>query len=87
MSDIQIPKTDSIEELARFWDTHDVTDFQSELEEVPEPIFDRDTVTLRLQPGEAETVRQLAKTKGMPETALIHLWISEKIESARCEQS
>ena len=64
-----------------------MTDFQGELEVMPEPVCDRDTVTLRLQPGEAETVRRLAKTKGVPEAALIHLWISEKIESARCEQS
>jgi CopG antitoxin of type II toxin-antitoxin system len=87
MSDIQIPKTDSIEELARFWDAHDVTDFQGELEEVPEPVFDRDTVTVRLQPNEAKTVQQLAKSKGLSEEKLLHIWISEKIESARCEQS
>ena len=27
-----IPQTDSIEELAKFWDTHDVTDFEDALE-------------------------------------------------------
>ena len=32
----KIPHTDSIAELARFWDTHDLTDFEDELEEVPE---------------------------------------------------
>ena len=31
-----IPETDSIRELAEFWDTHDVTDFNGELEEVNE---------------------------------------------------
>ena len=36
-----LPKTDSIEELARFWDTHDLTEFESELEEVEEPVFER----------------------------------------------
>lgn len=29
-----LPKTDSIQELAQFWDTHDLTDFEDELEEV-----------------------------------------------------
>jgi len=30
---------DSIEKLAEFWDTHDLTDFEDELEEVTEPVF------------------------------------------------
>jgi hypothetical protein len=34
----KIPKTDSIEELARFWDTHDLTDFEDQLEDVSERI-------------------------------------------------
>ncbi len=36
-----IPDTDSIRELAEFWDTHDVTDFEDRLEEVREPVFRR----------------------------------------------
>lgn len=34
-----LPKTDSIQKLAKFWDTHDVADFADLLEEVPEPVF------------------------------------------------
>ena len=37
MSSRKIPQSDSIEELARFWDTHDLTDFEDQLEEVTEP--------------------------------------------------
>ncbi|HEX3130896.1 MAG TPA: CopG family antitoxin, partial [Thermoanaerobaculia bacterium] len=37
----KIPDTDSIEELARFWDTHDATDYNEEFEEVTEPLFER----------------------------------------------
>ena len=39
----KLPKTDSIQELAQFWDTHDLTDFEDELKEVTEPVFLRDT--------------------------------------------
>jgi hypothetical protein len=39
---VRLPKTDSIEDLARFWDTHDLTDFQNQLEVVDEPIFVRE---------------------------------------------
>jgi hypothetical protein len=31
-----IPRTDSIQELAQFWDSHDLTDFAEDLEEVSE---------------------------------------------------
>ena len=35
-----LPQTDSIQELAQFWDTHDVTDFEDELEEVTDSVFE-----------------------------------------------
>ena len=51
MTRTNIPKADSIQELAHFWDRHDVTDFKDELEEVSEPIFERQTsVTIRTIP-------------------------------------
>ena len=40
-------QTDSIQELALFWDTNDVTDLDDELEEVDEPVFERQTVFAR----------------------------------------
>ena len=36
-----VPETDSIKELACFWDTHDLTSFEDQLEEVEEPVFKR----------------------------------------------
>ena len=42
MKKSKLPKTDSIEILARFWATHDLTDFDDKLEEVAEPVFVRD---------------------------------------------
>jgi hypothetical protein len=31
MSTDKLPRTDSIQELARFWDTHDLTEFEDDL--------------------------------------------------------
>jgi hypothetical protein len=42
-----LPQTDSIQELAKFWETHDLTDFENDLEEVAEPIFKRPTKGFR----------------------------------------
>ena len=33
MNHTKIPQPDSIEELTQFWNTHDLTDFEDELEE------------------------------------------------------
>lgn len=41
MKGIELPKTDSIRELAAFWDAHDVTDFEGALEDVAGPVFVR----------------------------------------------
>ena len=40
MGALKLPETESIEELARFWDSQDLTDFEDQLEEVAEPIFE-----------------------------------------------
>ena len=82
MTKSTIPQTDSIEELARFWDTHDLTDFEDELEEVPEPVFERGqgaVLTIPLRPEEADAVKHIAESKGMQQDALVRQWVLEKI--------
>lgn len=79
----QLPQTDSIAELADFWDTHDLTAFEDELEEVVEPVFERDTaVTIHLRPEEATAVKEMAASKGVPDADLIHQWVRERLQTA-----
>lgn len=63
MKQTRIPQTDSIEELAKFWDTHDLTDFEDELEEVTEPLFARHgtTVAIDLPAKEFAALQRLAE--------------------------
>lgn len=80
----KIPSTDSIEELARFWDTHDLTDFEDQLEEVGNPVFERTSgtaVTVHLRPHEAKAVKQVAKTKRVREATLLRRWVIEKLRA------
>ena len=78
----QIPQTDSIKELAEFWDTHDLTDFEDQLEKVIEPVFRQETVVqIHLQPVEVEAVKQVAKSKGIDYTDLIREWILERVNA------
>lgn len=69
-----IPKTDSIQELAHFWDTHDLTNFEDELEEVDEPVFDS-LVSVQLAPEELEVIETLAKSRGISPANLIREWV------------
>ena len=89
MNHTNMPQTDSIQELAHFWDTHDLTDFEDELEEVSAPVFERKTtvtvrleVALRLEPDESEVVQALAKSRGISPANLIREWVIERIEAS-----
>ena len=81
----KIPQIDSIAELARFWDTHDLTEFEEELEEVQETVFDREeqaVVRLRLDPEEAAALHRFAASKGVDDTDLVAEWVREKLQGS-----
>jgi hypothetical protein len=82
----RIPDTDSIEELARFWDTHDATDYDEEFEEVTEPFFERRqsriVITVPLEAQEVEAVEKIAKAKGLDNKTLLREWVLEKLREA-----
>ena len=84
MNKPKIPEMDSIEELARFWDMHDLTDFEDQLEEVPEPVFERkmEPILVPLQPQEVEAVKRIAESEGIEYVALIRGWVLEKIHTS-----
>lgn len=80
----KIPQTDSIEEMARFWDTHDLTEFEDQLEEIGEPVFERKSrtvIAVRLGPQEAEAVKRVAKARGVRQATLLRQWVLEKLQS------
>jgi len=81
MTKRKLPTTDSIQELAKFWDRHDLTDFQDELEEIAEPVFVRATpIKVRLQSSEAKAVQKIAQSKGVSQEELIRQWVLQKLE-------
>ena len=85
MKGLKLPRIDSIEELAQFWDTHDLTEFEEELEEVTEPVFERKpetTIPLHLHPQELEAVKRVAQARGVAEAALLREWVLEKLHDS-----
>jgi CopG antitoxin of type II toxin-antitoxin system len=80
MKDSKLPKIDSIEKLAEFWDTHDLTDFEDELEEVTEPVFVRGRdMKVHLNSKEAEAVRKMAQRVGLSPEELIRNWVLQQL--------
>lgn len=67
-----IPNTDSIEELARFWDTHSLADYEDEIDEVVE-------VTFELPRNAALSLHKLAQSKEIRERDLVREWVLEKL--------
>ncbi|MCH8840159.1 MAG: hypothetical protein IH831_05685 [Planctomycetes bacterium] len=79
---MKLPQTDSIEKMAEFWDSHDVTDFEEELEEVADPVFQSKTVVkVPLDAQQAELAQQLAAAKGITLPNLIQQWVRDRVEN------
>lgn len=84
MTASKIPQTDSIAELASFWDTHDLMDFEKELEEVARPVFRRQRkgeLRIHLEPKEREAIEDIARRQGMDLEALVLGWVLEKLKA------
>src|SRR5262245_43120155 len=80
MKKSKFPKIDSIQELAEFWDTHDLTEFEDELVEVTTPVFVRETaIKVPLASREAKAVERMAVTKGVTPEELIRGWVIQKL--------
>jgi hypothetical protein len=80
MTTRKLPKIDFIQKLTRFWDAHDLTDFQEDLEEVTEPVFVRGTrIEVQLQFSEAKMLESIARSKGVTQDVLVHQWVLQKL--------
>ena len=65
---------------SQFWDTHDLTDFKAQLEEVAEPVFMRGTaIKVPLESHDVEAVEQMARAKGVSREELIRAWVLQKL--------
>ena len=78
----KIPQFRSEAEEARFWDTHDSTDYLGEFRPAkvrfpkPKPKI---LVSLRIAKSEVAALRHLAARKGLGYASLIRLWLTERL--------
>jgi predicted DNA binding CopG/RHH family protein len=88
----RIPKFKSEKEEARFWDTHDLSQYWDQLEEVDEMIelapelakriqerMKKRMLAIRLEEWQIARTKEIAQKKGLPYQQLMRQWISKVI--------
>lgn len=83
----RIPNFTNYSEEAKFWDTHNVTDFEDETEDV-NIVFElnkpRDeTLIVRLQKDFKEKLEKTARSKGLNVSTLARMWLMEKLQTSK----
>lgn len=80
---LTIPKFSSIQEEARFWDTHDATDYFDQMEDIKAKFVLKspkaESVTIRLQPEIKRRLVKMAREWGVSSSTLLRMWAVEKL--------
>lgn len=86
----RIPEFATREEEAKFWDTHDISDYWDEMKPVRARFAKQlsEGITIRLDSQTLAELRSLASEKGIGPTTLARMWILEHLrhESATAAQ-
>ena len=79
----KIPKFETEEQEAEFWDTHDSTDYLEDTEEVEIEYVDtrpKTLISLRLHSKTIEQLKVLASKRGIGYQTMIRMWVMERLE-------
>jgi len=78
-----LPETfDTFEEMADFWETHDMTDYAEYLTPVEMTIAEhpRSEYLISLSDAEDDLLQKATQREGKPLTALLNGWVQEKLQ-------
>ena len=81
--EMKIPKFKNLEEMVKFWDNHDITDFENQLIEVKEPIFEKmesRIISLMLGSDQYDKLKKIADQKKLNTISLVNEWVTKQIE-------
>jgi predicted DNA binding CopG/RHH family protein len=79
----RIPEFKSDKEIADFWDSHSISDFDHELEEAKDIIFvrpQRQSISIRLDKKYVQVLKALASEHGIGYSSLLRMWLIERIK-------
>ena len=87
MKNKKIPKFKSLKAEARFWDTHDVTDYLDDLELVEAEVYlqknKQEILTVRVQPELKTRLGRIAQTYGVNLSTLARIWLIDKLKESK----
>jgi predicted DNA binding CopG/RHH family protein len=82
----RIPKFDTVQEAAEFWDTHDSAEFEDEFEDIEDEIHfivsrgaPKKAITVRLAQDTLDALTHRAREEGVSASALVRMWIVERL--------
>lgn len=75
----------SFEELANFWDTHDLTDYEDQLQEVDYQVVRKPTrqFVVTLSDELTKALRNATYREGVSIQTLVNLWVQERLQQYR----
>lgn len=83
----RIPRFRSIAEEARFWDTHDVTDYLPQMKEAKvsfDPSAPKEEIlTIRIQSELKKRLEKMAKAYGVNLSTLARIWFIDKVKETK----
>lgn len=73
---------DTFEEMAEFWDAHDITDYEEYLTTVEASVVEHPEheYVIILSDTLNATLRQVQQREGVPINTLINLWVQERLQ-------
>lgn len=82
----RIPEFKSLDEEARFWDTHSFADYWDEFKDV-NMVVDlqkrkEETMILRVQKNLKNKIEKIAKKRGLSVSSLIRIWLTQKLQTS-----
>ena len=78
-----ISKASTVEEIADFWDEHDLDAYWDETEDVTFEVRARQRRRVTLAPEIYEGVEAKAKAVGLLPETLVNLWLAERLEKEK----
>ena len=81
----RVPAFKTIEEEAKFWDTHSVLDYLDEFEP-PQFVSKKKQsqgITVRFEPETLAELRAYAQEQGIGPTTLMRMWVLEHLKQAK----
>lgn len=81
----KLPRFNSVKDEARFWDTHDITDYiksNEPLNMIYNPKVERkETVSLRMAPSLKKEIDKIASGYDISTSSLVRMWVVDKVNS------